>query len=288
MSIYYKYKFVSPEEIYANVKEELKSYFDTGAVDDLMFPIWTRKCLDKLGRGSYPIAETYLEIKDYISRLPEDFIAVREAWMCANSYKSVRLPGSVYTSSLIRITPEGTEECVTGDDCGQCDPCKSNIMSVTYKLTDEVIYKFHKQFLLKPGNISKISDCNFECANYGSTSLDTFDVTGNKLVTNFRSGHVYIIYYSDGTDDCENTLIPDNFRIKEYIESYLKYKIFEQLYNSVTDESFNQIERKYVNYKQIYDENYIIAQVETKKETTQDKLRKIKNSYNRFNSFNID
>ena len=30
MSYYYKYDFVSPEPLYATVKEELKSYFDTG------------------------------------------------------------------------------------------------------------------------------------------------------------------------------------------------------------------------------------------------------------------
>jgi len=287
MSQYYKYNFISPEPIYANVKEELRSYFDTGAVDDLMFPIWTKKCLDKLGRGSYPISEVYFKVENYVAKLPEDFVAVREAWMCTATYQSGKLPGSVYTSTLMRITPQGTEECAS-DNCDGCDKCNGNVMSVTYKLTEEVIYKFSKQFLLKPGNISRLNECNLECKNFGSNSLDTFDVVGDKLVTNFREGNIYMIYYSEGIDDCENLLIPDNFRIKEYVESYLKYKTFEQLYNSVTDESFNQIERKYVNYKQIYDENYIMAQVESKKETTQDKIRKIKRSYNRFNKYNID
>jgi len=53
MSYYYKYNFVSPEPIYSIVKEELKSYFDTGAVDDLMFPTYlfltTSLLLEKLG-----------------------------------------------------------------------------------------------------------------------------------------------------------------------------------------------------------------------------------------------
>ena len=58
MSYYYKYSFISPEPLYATVKEELKSYFDTGAVDDLMFGTWTDKALRKLGKSSYSIAET--------------------------------------------------------------------------------------------------------------------------------------------------------------------------------------------------------------------------------------
>lgn len=47
MSYYYKYTFTSPESIYSLVKEEFKSYFDTGAVDDLLFPTYLDKCLKK-------------------------------------------------------------------------------------------------------------------------------------------------------------------------------------------------------------------------------------------------
>ena len=37
MSNYYKYNFISPEGIFAIIKEEFKSYYDTAAIDDLMF-----------------------------------------------------------------------------------------------------------------------------------------------------------------------------------------------------------------------------------------------------------
>ena len=49
MSYYYKYDFVSPEGSFATIKEEFKSYFDTGAIDDLLFPTYANKCLQKLG-----------------------------------------------------------------------------------------------------------------------------------------------------------------------------------------------------------------------------------------------
>ena len=55
ISNYYKYPFESPEPLYAKIKLELKSYFDTGAVDDLLFPVYIKYCLDKLGRLSYDI-----------------------------------------------------------------------------------------------------------------------------------------------------------------------------------------------------------------------------------------
>ena len=49
MSYYYKYDFVSPEPLYATVKEELKSYFDTGAVDDLIISYLSRQMSKKDG-----------------------------------------------------------------------------------------------------------------------------------------------------------------------------------------------------------------------------------------------
>lgn len=82
MSYYYQYSFVSPSPIYATVKEELKSYFDTGAIDDLMFPTYLNKCLEKLGQATYHISEEALVIEDFQARLPDNFYAVREAWMC--------------------------------------------------------------------------------------------------------------------------------------------------------------------------------------------------------------
>jgi len=75
MSYYYKYNFISPEPIYSTVKEELKSYFDTGAVDDLLFPTYLDKCLRKLGRTTYVISEQVLFIEDFEARLPDNFYA---------------------------------------------------------------------------------------------------------------------------------------------------------------------------------------------------------------------
>ena len=81
MSYYYKYNFTTPEIVYSTIKEELKSYFDTGAIDDLLFPTYLDKCLRKLGRTTYIISETALFIEDFQCRLPDNFYAVREAWM---------------------------------------------------------------------------------------------------------------------------------------------------------------------------------------------------------------
>lgn len=301
MSYYYSYKFVSPEGNFATVKEEFKSYFDTGAVDDLMFPTYLNKCLRRLGNGTYPIVETIMFVENYQARLPDNFYAVREAWLCTdidgNPYQS---PSSFYsqaaTANTVQICPVTTDE----DQCANfstSDPCTQNAVMNIYKTNSEINREYVKQYLLKPGNISVRSNCGvsyldsidgFRVGNnpYGA-GYDSFDIRDNKFVTSFMSGIVYMLFYSEDMDCSGNQMIPDNFRIQEYIEAFLKYKLMETLTNQVNDETFNQLLQKLAYYKQQSDECYIMANTELMKQTVWEKQLRIKESKRRFNMYEL-
>lgn len=281
MSYYYKYNFVSPEPIFALVKEELKSYFDTGAIDDSLFSLYTGKCLNKLGRGSYKINERLLNIQDYQSRLPEDFIAVREAWLCTSIDTSYRLPNAQYDQITTRIDNPDIY-------CNPCSTCESpDIIQAIYKTTNTVLFQTKRKYLLTPGNISVRKNCTVDCANLGQSTPESFDIRDNKFTVTFREGIVYLVYYTDERDSNGYQLIPDNVRVKEYIEGYIKYKMFEQLYNQVTDETFNQIERKYETYKAEQYEKQVIAETELKKQTAWEKRQASIRTLNRNNPYEI-
>lgn len=291
MSYYYKYNFVSPEPIYAIVKEELKSYFDSGAVDDLLFPTYLNKCLSSLGKGSYNIVEEVLYLEDYEVRLPDNFYAVREAWLCADiNGVPYRTPNSFYSQAAsvdtIQISPvtvAGTACHNTDCDNDACDgvACMPEIIQAVYKTNREVTYSYRKMYLLKPGNISVQDKCSLDCKNFGSSAPDSFDIRDNKLVTNFKCGTIYLVFYATDYDNKENQLIPDNNRVADYIEQYLKYKVFEQLSNQVNDETFKQIHEKMRYYEQKSDEAYIMAETEMKKQTAYQKQHAIKRNLNR-------
>ena len=168
MSYYYKYNFVSPEPVYSTIKEELKSYFDTGAVDDLMFPTYLDKCLKKLGRTTYVISEQILYIDNFESRLPDNFYAVREAWMCtlvngfpyqqANSFYS-----QAASATTIQVSPViiGGNPCDAGD-CNNpyCPKCMPGLVQAVYKTNNQVAATYQKEYLLRPGNISVQQKCD--------------------------------------------------------------------------------------------------------------------------------
>src|SRR5699024_1408414 len=115
MLYYYKYDFISPESIYATIKEELKAYFESGAVDDFMFPKWTDLCLKKLGKVAYSVKSTVLHIDTFKAKLPSDFYKVREASICIPG-KSVQYthPSAEYrecVSSAIKLDDNIDPRC---------------------------------------------------------------------------------------------------------------------------------------------------------------------------------
>jgi hypothetical protein len=286
MSNYYKYQFVSPEMLYATVKEELKSYFDTGAVDDLLFPTYVNKCLSKLGKTSYKITETPLYIENFRARLPDNFYGVKEAWMCSEvALTSYQEPGAFYSqaaiSTTIQVSPVVTQ-CVPESPCCAnvgCDgSCMPEFMQTVYKTTNSIPRAYRRQFLLKPGTIVANEQCKFDytgnlelfgqgaLVNTGnftpySSDLTSFDIRDNYFTTNLRDGIVHLVFYATDYDVDGNQLVPDNFRIKEYIEAFLKFKVFEILTNQTNDETFNQLQQKLMYYKAAADEAYIMAYI---------------------------
>lgn len=314
MSYHYKYNFVSPEPIYALVKEELKSYFDTGAVDDLLFPTYVNKCLEKLGKSSYAIVPVVLLIEDFTCKLPSNFYAVREAWFCVQGdLQPYTSPSAFYSQAnsltsiqLSPLTINGESTCnnpiCNNSDCeGECLP---TVIQAVYKTTETICRdSIRRVFLLKPGNLSINKSNEFSYNDYSdlygnsssliyassphSAACDSFDIRDNKFVTTFREGIVEMLMYASDFD-CEGSqMIPDNYRIKEFIELFLKFKVFETLSNQVNDETFNQINQKMINYKQLSDEAYILAESEIKKQDAWTKQRRIKKMNTRFDKYEL-
>lgn len=281
MTDYNKLKFVSPEKLFSKVKEELKSYFDTGVVDDILFPMYTEECLQRLGRVTYKVTENILRLNDFQAKLPEDFEAVRELWLCSSINQSYELPGAHYELKTFKV-------CSDYSDYDRCkDLCAPDEIKVMYKTKATLIQSFKVHHLLKPGNIHARDSFHQDCLNIYSHSNDTFDIRDNKIITNFREGCLYLVYYKIERDEDENQMIPDNIRVKTYIEAYLKYKCFEIISNQVTDETYKQIEAKCLRYERAAIDAYANASVEMKKQNIYQVIDSISRNRGRFDKFKI-
>jgi hypothetical protein len=279
-SYYYKYNFISPEPIYTEIKEELRSYFQTGVIDDVLFPKYTEDCLKRLGRSSYKIEENVFNLQNFETILPENFEAVRELYLVTPVERHYQMPNSCYEQATVRVTPE-RDRCDAGDFCAPKE------IKVTYKHTGTVIQRFECHHLLTPGNVHAKNNCSLDSWNHNADSLETFEVRGRKLLTNFPEGNLYMVYYVKDYDDNEFQLVPDNIRILDYLKAYLKYKCFENIYNNISDETLNQVQAKLGYYENKMYEAKAIAEVEIKKQTIEQQIRATKTARNRLRKYNI-
>lgn len=284
-SYFYQYDLTTPDDIYAEIKQEMRSYFNTGVLNDTMFPIYTDKALRKLGRSTYKIGDDMIKLDNFQGKLPVDFRYVRELWACTNVFETLKAPGAIYSQETCVVSPYGDY-----DRCNPCDTCPEDCNTsqfIYYKTNDYYTFSFSKSHLLRPGNMSVRNHCAGDCANFAASGWDTFEIRDNKVITNFKDGHLYIIYYKEELDECQNQLIPQNYYIQEYIKAYIKSKMYEQLYNEVTDETFNQVERKYQLYKQEYNDAFIMADAEVKKQTVYQKNLSIRRMRHRLDRYII-
>lgn len=289
MSLYYKYNFVSPTSLFAEVQDEFDSYFASGLLDDLMFPTWISKALKKLKKSTLDIKDTVLHIDAFQDKLPDNFNSVREAWLCTpGSEQLYTRPTYEYRNCIASAILVSNDDDPACPKCGECD--YPDMVQTVYKFTNtDIIRNYGRVYLLKPGNIHTRTQCeSYPCANLTSSSPDTFDIHGNKFTVNFREGIVHLIYYASLVDGDGYPLIPDNEPIQSYLELYLKCKLIEKLLNIVTDETVNQLERKLTRYEREKDLAFISARNETIDETIYKKQRAIKRTLNTNRMYEID
>lgn len=269
-SNYYQYKFVSPEFLYARIKEEMRAFFATGAVDDLMFPIYLKDCLRKMGRGSYSILQTLLFIDCFQATLPPDFYDAREVWATWDMIGSpVRTPGSYY-QQITTVLNKPFDAC---NPVTNCDPCNPDIMTVVVKTNEYRQQSVRLKHLLTPGNIHTKSMCSHGSLNASVFNTDKFDISEDKkkITTEFREGDIYLVYYALEEDCSGNQLIPENYRIEQFIVDEIKAKMYEFLWSTESGDTYNQSLQRYQLYRQKADESYVLADIEIKKQTVYQK-----------------
>lgn len=298
MSLYYTHTYTTPEPIYAKVKEKLRSYFSSKAIDDVMFPIWTFDALDKYGKSVKPIKEVCLSLDGYEATLPCDFHSVREVWATTEVLQCVPDPVAHYFIKNFRkeyIPAQDCEEECSDDRC-ETDSImvdmptekEYNEILVMNKNTQAVVASYKKSFMLYPGNGQTLTHCGEGCVNINGEAADTFIIADGKIITNFSSGNLFLIYYARNEANEEGTyLIPDNYEFRAYLEALLTYKCLEQLSYQVTDETFSQIERKLAKAEMAMNEAAVDLRNRLKKRTQFQQIQSLKALRTRNNKFII-
>ena len=233
--------FISAEPLIAEVKQELKYYFEAGSISEVLIPTFVDQALRKLKVMVLKPEDVVLHFSNYKSELPCDFALLDRATMYESDVEffggATTLTGHYYMST----------DCSFGAEC--CDN-KTEYFEQIWISTPAFKITMRQPRWIRVYHGSKAL-CSENCPNLGSTSSDVLKIENNRTVSaTFENGCVYVRYFSRPVDEFGIPMVPEILEVEEYIKSYLKFKFFEMLWHGVVDESANQIQNKFQYYKQ--------------------------------------
>ena len=272
--MYNNFNFISSEVIVAEVKQELKSYFDSGLLTEVLMPTYIDNALRRLRVMVLDFKEEILPVENYRAKLPKDFSYLKDAFLC-NTIMDVTNP-----------TMSTTFEYFRRDICNDsCDTVNETFEKTT--MTIPAWITTHLQPTLLRVYYGSRAFCSDDCNGLKSDGADVVRINKSTVTTSFEVGNLYIQYFARPEDEY-GPLIPELVEVEEFIKAALYYNLFELLYNSVTDESINIIERKLGYYKQKYFSKYESALNTLKEETKQETRDNITKQGRRYMKFMIN
>ena len=230
--------YITSEPLIAEVKQELKTYFEAGAVSEVLIPSFIDQALRKLKVLALRPEEAVIRFENYKSEMPYDFYLLDYAIMYSSE---------VFWNNGVTSMQGSWYKEVQGD------PCATNSNIQIYE-TLSIPTPGFRISMKEPKWIRVYADstslCTEDCPNLKASSTDIIKINQHKKVSaSFQEGCVYVKYFSRPVDDYGIPMIPEVLEVEEYIKSYLKYKFFEQMWHSVMDESTKQVTEKLMYYK---------------------------------------
>lgn len=236
---YENLNYISADSLVAEVKQELKSYFESGAISEILIPTFIDQALRKLRVLALKPEEAVLHFTNYKSELPCDFVLLDRAMMYDHEVE-----WSAGVNSLQGYWYKSIE-CT---NCSDCTPKEEIYETITVPGTGFKL-KMKQPKWIRVYHASK-QYCTEGCENLSVSSSNVLQIFNNsKVSSTFEDGCVYIRYFSRPTDDDGIPMVPEVLEVEEYIKAYLKFKFFETLWHSIMDESAAQIQNKFQYYR---------------------------------------
>jgi hypothetical protein len=268
--------YITSEPLIAEVKQELKSYFEAGAISEVLIPSFIDQALRKLKVLALRPEEAVVRIENYKSEMPYDFYLLDYVL----SYSS-----EVFWEAAVDSVVGNWYKDIQVDGC-------STSASVEMYETISIPMPGFRISMKDPKWIrvyfESTSLCTENCQNLKVTSADIIKINQHKKISaTFQEGCLYVKYFSRPVDEHGIPMIPEVLEVEEYIKSYLKYKFFEQMWHSVMDESAKQVTDKLTYYKREQLEKLQAAYNYLMTKSKQQIADSIVRTRNRFSKFHI-
>ena len=240
MSVSHKYRTF--DQLLEDVTVDFSTYALEGMIEpQQLIKVATRVNYD-LGLRIHRTKEAVIDIEHNKGALPADFAYLNYAFMCGTYTVSNTMPaGTTVDTTYTKYVPDpgGPDQCLTPATC--TDVCVVKTCPTTdaqtgaIKTDDHIVVQFvgadqYRTFSnYMPLQIGQTNQVQCDCPNVNVQAMDIAEIKDNFLLTNFKTGHVYLSYQGAMEDNDDNLLVLDHPYCNEYYEYALKQRILENM-----------------------------------------------------------
>ena len=235
MSVSHKYRTF--DELLESVKVDFNTYNLEGMIEpQQLIKVAIRVNYD-LGLRINRTNSAVIDIENNKGQLPSDFQTLNFAAICGKYRINTTTPSGTTTETHpTTYTPEPgyTTPCEDGKTCKDVcvvKPCKDD-SSKDYIVVQRVGENTYREFnTFIPLRIADTSGayCTTECPNLGVSAVDFAELKDGFILTNFKSGKIFLNYQATLEDEGGNLLTLDHPYCNEYYEYALKSRILENM-----------------------------------------------------------
>ena len=235
MSVSHKYRTF--DELLESVKVDFNTYNLEGMIEpQQLIKVAIRVNYD-LGLRINRTNSAVVDIENNKGQLPSDFQTLNFAAICGKYRINTTTPSGTTTETHpTTYTPEPgfTAPCEDGQTCKDVcvvKPCKDD-SSKDYIVVQRVGENTYREFnTFIPLRIADTSGayCTTECPNLGVSAVDFAELKDGFILTNFKSGKIFLNYQATLEDEGGNLLTLDHPYCNEYYEYALKSRILENM-----------------------------------------------------------
>ncbi len=235
MSVSHKYR--SFDELLESVKVDFSTYDLEGMIEpQQLIKVAIRVNYD-LGLRINRTNSSIIDVENNKAQLPSDFKTLNFAAICGKyRVNTTSVSGTTTENQPLTWTPEPGYQapCTDGATCKDVcivQPCKDDT-SKDFMVVQRVSASTYREFSsFIPLRITDVSGayCTTQCPNLGVTAVDRAELKDGFVLTNFKSGKIFLNYQATLEDERGNLLVLDHPYCNEYYEYAIKSRILENM-----------------------------------------------------------
>ena len=235
-------EFRSSEYLFSRINKFLSGFGSNGQLDENDWYYYVKEVLMRLNVPSSSLAETVLEINNYKATLPDDFYQLWSVW--SGFQETIHSEGRK-ANFQNRLVFYYEDTCLEKGKCSvsSLQPTDTHIIQRDVFIDEEFSHteKYKHVQLMKLVNASS-ELCHNECFNKRVNSPYTFSIAGTHLKFNEANGHVLLQYFAFKKDEDGLPLIPNDVRIEDALDAYIKYKELQKMFINGTEDVLTRMQ----------------------------------------------